>query len=181
MIPFSNVFFRIFWNNVKTSCQPKILQINTNNTLCLGHFPFNKYSSLKFPKFYVPNETDTPVLQTRPKPPHIWLLYCHVVNKIQKNRSGDNKFEKWKGTFQSNQKEQSKGTTLIFWPGQTKMIHSIWLPLKLQEFWAEWKAYVPLVSKFPNLFSINAILHEHFLRGMLKEGGDSWTPLSGRY
>ena len=109
MIPFSNVFFRIFWNNVKTSCQPKILQINTNNTLCLGHFPFNKYSSLKFRKFYGPSETDTPVLQTRPKPPHgIWLLSCHFVTRIQKNRSGNNKFVKWKGTSQSNKLDDTK-------------------------------------------------------------------------
>ena len=99
-----------------------------------------------------------PVLQTQPKPPHIWLLYCHVVTRIQKNRSGDNKFVKWKGTFQSNKQDQSKGTTLIFWPGQTKMVKSIWFPPKLLEFLAEWKA--SLVSKFPNLFSINAILHE---------------------
>ena len=117
--------FQNFRNNFKTFCQPKILQINTNNTLCLGHFPFNKYSSLKFRKFYLPNETDTPVWQTRPKLPHIWLLYGHFVTRIQKNRSEDNKFVKWKGTFQSDQQDQSYGTSLIFWPGQTRMVQSI--------------------------------------------------------
>lgn len=62
MIPFNGVFLRIL-DMIKTSCQPKTLQINTNHqsysvltNYDLGHLPFNKYSGLKFRKFYVPNE-----------------------------------------------------------------------------------------------------------------------------
>ena len=46
MIPFNSVFFRIFFLNnyyFKISYQPRTLQINTNHTLYLGHFPCKAY------------------------------------------------------------------------------------------------------------------------------------------
>ena len=98
------------------------------------------------------------------------LSFCNQNTEEQKWRQQICKMKRDISVLQAVLQDQSEGTTLIFWPDQTKMVKSIWFPPKLLEFWAEWKAYVPLVSKFPNLFGINAILHEHYPRGMLTEG-----------
>ena len=44
-------------------------------------------------------QTYIPVVQSQPKPLHICLLYTVIVSRIQKSSTGDNSFDKLKGTF----------------------------------------------------------------------------------
>ena len=107
---FQLCIFQNFGYNFKASCQPKVLQINTNRTLYPGHFPFKKYSSLKFQKFYALNErVHSSITDPTKATTHlVVVLSCIVVTRIQKNRRGHNKFVKWKGTFQSDRLSTSQ-------------------------------------------------------------------------
>ena len=78
---------------------------------------------------YVPDETVHSSFTdlTQASTHLVVILSCCNQNTEEQYRRGDNKFVKLKGTFQSDQKDQSKGTIphLNILAGQTKMVHFI--------------------------------------------------------
>ena len=65
-----------------------------------GRFPFDKHSDLKFRKIYM---TIATVHSGRTYPTQATAsLVIALVSRIQKSGTGDNNFDKWKGTFRSD-------------------------------------------------------------------------------